>query len=157
MGDWAKLNRQQNCMGILFFKNHQEEVLKCLPLTVCVLPKSLQSLKSNPKYDDIWRCGVWEVIKLWGLSTGITALIKGTQGPPWWSSGWESTCQCRGHGFDPWSGKIPHATGAAEARVLGAHTSQREARGQQLESSPCLMLTATKTQHSQQEGKKENF
>ena len=21
-----------------------------------------------------------------------------------------STCQCRGHGFEPWSGKIPHAT-----------------------------------------------
>ena len=23
----------------------------------------------------------------------------------------ESTCQCRGHGFDPWSGKNPHAAG----------------------------------------------
>ena len=23
-------------------------------------------------------------------------------------SGKESACQCRGHGFDPWSGKIPH-------------------------------------------------
>ena len=31
------------------------------------------------------------------------------QGRPWWCSGWESTCQCRGHEFDPWSGKIPHA------------------------------------------------
>ena len=30
-------------------------------------------------------------------------------GLPWWSSGKESTCQCRVHGFDPWSGKIPHA------------------------------------------------
>ena len=29
---------------------------------------------------------------------------------PRWSSGWESTCQCRGHGFNPWSGRIPHAT-----------------------------------------------
>ena len=30
----------------------------------------------------------------------------------WWSSGSESTFQCRGHGFDPWSGtKIPHALG----------------------------------------------
>ena len=28
---------------------------------------------------------------------------------PWWRSGWESACQCRGHGFEPWSGKIPHA------------------------------------------------
>ena len=29
---------------------------------------------------------------------------------PWWRSGWESACKCRGHGFEPWSGKIPHAT-----------------------------------------------
>ena len=27
-----------------------------------------------------------------------------------WSSGKESACLCRRHGFDPWSGKIPHAT-----------------------------------------------
>ena len=27
----------------------------------------------------------------------------------WWCSGGESTCQCGGHGFDPWSGRIPHA------------------------------------------------
>ena len=26
-----------------------------------------------------------------------------------WSSGWESTCQCGEHRFDPWSRKIPHA------------------------------------------------
>ena len=32
------------------------------------------------------------------------------QGLPWWRSGWESACQCRRHGFEPWSGKIPHAT-----------------------------------------------
>ena len=30
-------------------------------------------------------------------------------GLPWWCSGWESAWQCRGHGFEPWSGKIPHA------------------------------------------------
>ena len=30
-------------------------------------------------------------------------------GLPWWHSGWESACQCRGHGFEPWSGKISHA------------------------------------------------
>ena len=29
-------------------------------------------------------------------------------GLPWWRSGWESACQCRGHGFKPWSWKIPH-------------------------------------------------
>ena len=32
-----------------------------------------------------------------------------TEGPPWWSSSLESTCQCRGHGFQPWSRKILHA------------------------------------------------
>ena len=31
------------------------------------------------------------------------------QGFPWWVSGKESACQCRRHGFDPWSRKIPHA------------------------------------------------
>ena len=31
------------------------------------------------------------------------------RGLPWWRSGRESACQCRGHGFEPWSGKIPHA------------------------------------------------
>ena len=33
------------------------------------------------------------------------------QESPWWSSGWESACQCRGPGFNLWSGKIPHAMG----------------------------------------------
>ena len=28
---------------------------------------------------------------------------------PWWVSDKESACQCRRHGFDPWSRKIPHA------------------------------------------------
>ena len=34
---------------------------------------------------------------------------KRQTGLPWWLSGKESTCQCRRHRFDPWSGKIPHA------------------------------------------------
>ena len=32
-------------------------------------------------------------------------------GLPWWVSGKESACQCRGHGFDLSSGKIPYAVG----------------------------------------------
>jgi len=32
----------------------------------------------------------------------------------WWLSGKEFSCQCGGHGFCPWSGKIPYA-----ARQLG--------------------------------------
>ena len=38
-----------------------------------------------------------------------THIIGKNTGLPWWRSGWESACQCRGHGFEPWSGKIPHA------------------------------------------------
>ena len=37
---------------------------------------------------------------------------KFSEGLPWWSSGEESTFQCRGRRFDPWLGtKSPHATG----------------------------------------------
>ena len=37
-------------------------------------------------------------------------LRKKAQGLPWWLSGKEAICQCRRHGFDPWSGKkIPCA------------------------------------------------
>ena len=38
---------------------------------------------------------------------------------PWWCSGWESACRGRGHGFDPWSGKIPHTT---DTTATEAHT-----------------------------------
>ena len=34
---------------------------------------------------------------------------KLSQGLPWWSSGWESVCRCRGHGFSSCFGGIPHA------------------------------------------------
>ena len=38
----------------------------------------------------------------------VTFMIK-MQGLPWWLSGKEYICQWRRYGFDPWSGKIPHA------------------------------------------------
>ena len=50
--------------------------------------------------------GLREGHGVWSLSP--TNKKQGT-GLPWWRSGWESACQCRGHGFEPWSGKIPHA------------------------------------------------
>ena len=43
-------------------------------------------------------------------STEIETVIKNLPtGLPWWHSGWESACQCRGHGLEPWSGRILHA------------------------------------------------
>ena len=41
----------------------------------------------------------------------FTFAKKRVMGLPWWSSGWKSACQCRGHGFSSWSKKIPHAAG----------------------------------------------
>ena len=54
--------------------------------------------------------------KTWASKRIITTKMKHIHyvkihefGLPWWRSGWESACQCRAHGFEPWSGKIPHA------------------------------------------------
>ena len=40
----------------------------------------------------------------------LTHPIESCLGLPWWLSGKESTCQCRRHGFDPWSSKIPYTS-----------------------------------------------
>ena len=45
-----------------------------------------------------------------GVKSAMWLPKKHSLGLPWWRGGWESACQCRGHGFEPWSGKIPHAT-----------------------------------------------
>ena len=44
-----------------------------------------------------------------GRQPKVRCIKRWFLGLPWWCSGWESACQCRGHGFEPWSGKIPHA------------------------------------------------
>ena len=68
-----------------------------------------------------------QLLKLvcWNIMTWITVsaftLKIHIQGLPWWRSGWESACRCRGHGFEPWSGKIPHA---AEQLVPWATTTE---------------------------------
>ena len=43
------------------------------------------------------------------------AYNKDTGGLPQWSSCWESACQCRGHGFDPLSERIPQYHGAIKS------------------------------------------
>ena len=45
-----------------------------------------------------------------GAGDCLDSMIKREgQGLPWWCGGKESSCQCRGHGFEPCSGNIPHA------------------------------------------------
>ena len=55
---------------------------------------------------------------MWRCTPGQRAILTGTQvfqnitrGLPWWLSGKESACQYRRHGFNPLSGKTPHAVG----------------------------------------------
>ena len=66
-------------------------------------------------------------IPIWGwVNLDLVAIQGRTQkallGLPWWRSGWESACQCKGHGFEPWSGKIPHA---AEQQIGRASCRER--------------------------------
>ena len=88
-------------------------------------------------------------------------------GLPWWRSGWESACQCRGHGFKARSGKIPHAmkqlgpwaTTTEPARLEPVLRNKRgcdsERPAHRDEEWPPLAATRespraeTKTQHSQ--------
>ena len=46
--------------------------------------------------------------KTWPKSWAYQEATRGDL--PWWASGWGSACQFGGHRFDPWPGKIPHAT-----------------------------------------------
>ena len=94
-------------------------------------------------------------------------------GLPWWRSGWESACQCRGHGFEPWSGKIPHAaeqlgpwaTITEPVRLEpvlcdkrgrdGERPAHRDEEWPPLAASRESPRTETKTQHSQKFKKKK--
>ena len=81
----------------------------------------------------LWRT-VWRFLKktknrttIWPSNPSIgyiswdNHISKRVMGASWWRSGWESACRCRGHGFEPWSGKIPHGT---EQLGLWATTTQ---------------------------------
>ena len=87
-------------------------------------------------------------------------------GLPWWRSGWESACQCGGRGFEPWSGKIPHAaeqlgpwaTTTEPARLEpvlcngrgrdGERPAHRDEEWPPLAATGESPRTETKTQHS---------
>ena len=58
---------------------------------------------SPPRFIYLWLC--WIFITVCRLSPAAVSRLS------WWLSGKESACQCRGHRFNCWSGKIPHAAG----------------------------------------------
>ena len=131
-----------------------------------LLHKKLQSPGDSYMHSCLRSIGQEHGSQPW-LHTGTNqGNIKIIPGLPWWHSGWESACQCRGHGFEPWSGKIPHAverlslwaTVAEPARLEPVlrngrgHDSERPAHSD--EEWPPLAATResphteTKTQHS---------
>ncbi|XP_060996717.1 uncharacterized protein LOC133055585 [Dama dama] len=59
---------------------------------------------------------------------------------PSWLSGKESTLQCNGHRFNPWSGKIPHAS-----KQLSPRATTTEARGLWSPCSTTREATATRS------------
>ena len=92
-------------------------------------------------------------------------LLQGKElGLHWWSSGWESACQCRGHGFEPWSGRIPHShnywsPGALEPTHRNYWSPRSATREATAMRSPLAATrespqAATKTQHSQKKKEK---
>ena len=98
---------------------------------------------------------------------GCSALKRNYGGLPWWRSGWESACQCRGHGFEPWSGRIPYAAeqlgpwatttepASLEPVLRNKRGCDSERPAHHDEEGPLLAATResphteTKTQHSQ--------
>ena len=61
----------------------------------------LKYIRKNKKGQDRLMEGTWPKCKIHIKCYALEL--------PWWRSGSESACQYRGHGFEPWSGMIPHA------------------------------------------------
>ena len=55
---------------------------------------------------------LWVILAIIKLQQGFveTFYLEPIRGLLSWLSGKESTCKCRRHRFDPWSGRIPHAS-----------------------------------------------
>ena len=109
---------------------------------------------------DLWILPTVVHLRLMLLSTITkTSCLKNNQGPPGWFSGKESTCQCSGEGFHPWSGKIPQlslcatATEPTNPRACGLQQEkplQWEACAPKLQSSP-PHCSSRKTTHNNED------
>ena len=79
----------------------------CTPPPLCQQNALSKGWQRQPR-ETSWQKGLKEVIAyFWGPVFSSTQWARGFPGG---SGGKESDCQCRRHGFHPWSGKIPYAT-----------------------------------------------
>ena len=85
-----------------------------------------------------WECKLIRV--LW--RTELRFIKKPVVGLPWRFSGLEFTRLCRGQGFRPWSGRIPHAV---EQLSPGATSTDPVLRNKRSRNSEKPMCTATKS------------
>ena len=76
-------------------------------------------------------------------------------GLPWLSRGWESTCQCRRHGFNPWSRRITPTTGRLGSYATTAELSHYRALMPQLLKPMHLGLVRLNRTCQCNEGKKK--
>ena len=68
---------------------------------------------------------------------------------PWWSSGEESSCQCREHRLDPWSRKIPCAAAQQSPCSTARETTTRRALSSIVKSSPHSLQLGESTRSSE--------
>ena len=73
--------------------------------------------------------------------------LKKIQGLPWWPRYSESACQCRGHRLDPWSAKIPRASGQLSpcTTTTEAHVPQSLCSATREDTARRSPLTETKS------------
>ena len=71
------------------------------------------------------------------LTDRTSGYEKSILGLPWWLSGKESALQCRRHGSNPWSGKIPNAAKHLSECASTIKSPRSRAQGPQLLKRVC--------------------
>ena len=84
--------------GVAYKHTNTANMLPTLSIPRSVIKSSL----GRPSYMVILRMPSLTITLYWTLSMA-------KEGLPWWFTVEESACQCREYGFNPWSGKTPHA------------------------------------------------
>ena len=69
--------------------------------------KKARSSEDLNKKGEKFEVPAWQNFNFSVIQELRSRVKKYHQGLHWWLSGKESTCQCRRHGFNPWSGKSP--------------------------------------------------